>query len=130
MTPVSLRLSLRAKDEDEQFVSFYPLVSAVKSAYRLWSRMNIIVRMISGALQDAYNNSYHRVVIVYGFLSRLSVVVSAVLVLLAWWAIEVGHMQWMRKQRIAKGDLGKLREAAIPRRKRSSKQAYLQGLLR
>ncbi|KAK7704294.1 hypothetical protein SLS57_010543 [Botryosphaeria dothidea] len=67
--------------------------------------MNIIVRVITGAIQDRDNNSYDHVVIVYVVLSMSCVVVSLCLVLISWRAIDLRRLQWTRKQRIAKGDL-------------------------
>ncbi|GME48608.1 MFS transporter [Neofusicoccum parvum] len=67
--------------------------------------MNIIVRVITGAIQDRDNNSYDHVVIVYVVLSMSCVVVSLCLVLISWRAVDLRRLQWTRKQRIAKGDL-------------------------
>ncbi|KAF2703066.1 major facilitator superfamily transporter [Pleomassaria siparia CBS 279.74] len=67
--------------------------------------MNIIVRIIAGVLQDYDDNSYRRVVQLYVFLAAMSVVVSALLVLLSWRSIDLRYLQWTRKQRLAKGQL-------------------------
>ncbi|KAL3418779.1 hypothetical protein PVAG01_09000 [Phlyctema vagabunda] len=67
--------------------------------------MNIIVRVVTGVLQDADNDSYDRVTIVYVFLAGCSVAVSLLLILLALYSVDLGRLQWTRKQRIAKGQL-------------------------
>lgn len=67
--------------------------------------MNIIVRVITGVIQDADNNSYDRVTIVYVVLAGLSVVVSLALAVLTWRSADIGHLQWSRKSRIARGDI-------------------------
>ncbi|KAG4282030.1 hypothetical protein FPRO06_10933 [Fusarium proliferatum] len=67
--------------------------------------MNIIVRIITGKIQDADNNSYDKVTIVYVVLAGLSVVVSILLAIGAWKSVDLGHLQWSRKKRIAQGSL-------------------------
>lgn len=75
--------------------------------------MNIIVRVITGAIQDADNDSYDHVVIVYVVLAAASVLVSILLIALSWWSIDLGNLQWTRKQRIANGDLWNERKRAF-----------------
>jgi EamA domain-containing membrane protein RarD len=65
--------------------------------------MNIIVRVITGRIQDADNDSYDRVTIVYVILAGCSVVVSILLSGLCWKTVDLGHLQWSRKKRIARG---------------------------
>lgn len=65
--------------------------------------MNIVVRLITGVIQDRDNNSYDNVVIVYAILAGTSVAVSIGLAVLAWWSIDLGHLQWTRRTRIARG---------------------------
>lgn len=65
--------------------------------------MNIIIRIITGVIQDHDNDSYDHVTIVYVVLAAASTVVSAILVFLSWKFIDLGHLQWTRKQRLAKG---------------------------
>jgi heme A synthase len=67
--------------------------------------MNIIVRIITGKIQDADNNSYDKVTIVYVILAGLSVLVSLLLAVVAWKSVDLGHLQWSRKKRIAQGAL-------------------------
>jgi hypothetical protein len=67
--------------------------------------MNIIINLITGRIQDADNDSYDRVIIVYVVLSALSVVVSGALVVLAIFSVDLRRLQWTRKQRIANGNL-------------------------
>lgn len=68
-------------------------------------RMNIIVRVITGRIQDADNNSYDRVTIVYVILAGCSVAVSLILGFIAWRSVDLGHLQWTRKMRIARGHI-------------------------
>ncbi|KAL8409500.1 hypothetical protein RB594_007804 [Gaeumannomyces avenae] len=75
--------------------------------------MNIIVRVTTGAIQDADNDSYSRVVIVYAALAGASVLVSAALVALSWWSVDLGNLQWTRRQRIANGELWNERKRAF-----------------
>lgn len=64
--------------------------------------MNIIVRVVTGVIQDRDNNSYDHVVIVYAVLAGASVLVSLVLAVTAWSTVDLGHLQWTRKQRLAR----------------------------
>ncbi|KAJ4252729.1 hypothetical protein NW762_010635 [Fusarium torreyae] len=67
--------------------------------------MNIIVRIITGKIQDTDNNSYDKVTIVYVILAGLSVLVSLLLAVVAWKSVDLGHLQWSRRKRIARGSL-------------------------
>ncbi|KAK2054665.1 major facilitator superfamily transporter [Colletotrichum caudatum] len=75
--------------------------------------MNIIVRVVTGAIQDADNDSYDHVVIVYVVLAAASVLVSIMLIALSWWSVDLGNLQWTRKQRIAHGELWNERKRAF-----------------
>ncbi|KAK5448111.1 hypothetical protein LTS15_009135 [Exophiala xenobiotica] len=81
--------------------------SVFGSAYALKitmnNAMNIIVRVITGVIQDRDNDLYDHVTIVYVILAGLSVAVSLLLVFLSWKSVELGNLQWTRKQRLAKG---------------------------
>ncbi|KAH6674024.1 major facilitator superfamily domain-containing protein [Plectosphaerella plurivora] len=66
---------------------------------------NIIMRIITGVIQDADNNSYDRVTIVYVFLAAASTAVSMAMLLGCFWATELQILQFSRKQRIRFGDL-------------------------
>ncbi|KAF9872097.1 major facilitator superfamily transporter [Colletotrichum karsti] len=81
------------------FGSAYAVKVAMNNA------MNIIVRVVTGAIQDADNDSYDHVVVVYVILAAAAVAVSVMLIFLSWWSIDLGNLQWTRKQRIANGDL-------------------------
>lgn len=83
----------------EVFGSGYAIKNAINNA------MAIIIRIITGVIQDRDGNSYDRVVVVYVFLSVGSVAVA--LVMLAWSRFDVilGGLQWTRKQRVARGHL-------------------------
>ncbi|KAI0153407.1 major facilitator superfamily transporter [Pestalotiopsis sp. NC0098] len=64
--------------------------------------INIIVRIVAGVIQDADDNSYDNVVILYVAMAACSVVVSCVLIFMAWRSPDLGHLQWSRKQRMAR----------------------------
>ena len=78
--------------------------------------MNIIIRIITGVLQDRSpaSNPYMEVTPVYVVLSVLSFVVAIVLVSLFLLSktsqrfekiyVDIGRLQWTRKQRLARGD--------------------------
>ncbi|EFQ25992.1 major facilitator superfamily transporter [Colletotrichum graminicola] len=100
---------------------------AVKMAMN--NSMNIIVRVVTGVIQDADNDSYDHVVIVYAILSGASVLVSIILIALSWWSIDLGNLQWTRKQRIAHGELWNERKRVFyedngPRNKIISKACF------
>ncbi|KAJ3463707.1 hypothetical protein MRS44_008493 [Fusarium solani] len=79
--------------------------SAYSIKITLNNAMNIIVRVITGRIQDADNNSYDRVTIVYVILAGCSVAVSLILGFVAWRSVDLGHLQWTRKMRIARGHI-------------------------
>jgi MFS family permease len=61
--------------------------------------MNIIVRVITGVIQDRDNDSYDNVVIVYAVDAGLAMLVSLMLITIAWKTIDLRHLQWSRKKR-------------------------------
>lgn len=67
--------------------------------------MNIMVAIICGVIQDADNDSYERVTIVYVVLAMGSAVTSFVLIVMGWWSVDLGRLQWTRKQRLARGHI-------------------------
>ncbi|OAG06184.1 MFS general substrate transporter [Paraphaeosphaeria sporulosa] len=83
--------------------------SVFGSAYALKitmnNAMNIIVRVITGVIQDRDNNSYDRVTIVYVVLAGVSVAVSLGLSVASWKFVDLRQLQWSRKLRIARGDV-------------------------
>ncbi|OAA70635.1 MFS transporter [Cordyceps fumosorosea ARSEF 2679] len=83
----------------EVFGSGYAIKNAINNS------MNIIIRIITGVIQDRDNNSYDRVVVVYVFLSVGSVAVALVLLVWSRFDVILGRLQWTRKQRLAKGHL-------------------------
>ncbi|RAQ98996.1 mfs transporter [Stemphylium lycopersici] len=89
----------------EVFGSGYAVKIAVNNS------MNIIIRIVTGVIQDRDNNSYDNVVIVYVILAAGSVVVASVLVACGFFNPDLGHLQWTRKQRIAKGKVINERKA-------------------
>ncbi|KAI8941144.1 hypothetical protein NX059_002381 [Plenodomus lindquistii] len=83
----------------EVFGSAYAVKIAVNNS------MNIIVRIVTGVIQDRDNDSYDNVVIAYVALAAGSTLVGALLFAGSFWTVDLKHLQWIRKQRIAKGDL-------------------------
>lgn len=65
--------------------------------------MNIIVRVITGDIQDRDNNSYDNVTKVYVVLAGCSVAVSLALLVVTQLSVNLRHLQWSRKKRIFKG---------------------------
>ncbi|KAJ5738438.1 hypothetical protein N7493_001593 [Penicillium malachiteum] len=81
--------------------------SVFGSAYSLKVTMNnamsIILRIITGALQDADDNSYRRVVQVYLFFACAASVVSGALLIGALMNQNLAPLQWSRKKRLSSG---------------------------
>lgn len=74
--------------------------------------MNIVVRVITGVIQDRDNNSYDHVVIVYAILAAGAVLVSVVLLAASYWKVDLRRLQWTRKQRQRNGEvINDLRES-------------------
>lgn len=67
--------------------------------------MNIIIRVVTGAIQDADDNAYTRVTIVYIFFAICSLCVSSILLVTTFYNIDLGRLQWTRKQRLARGHI-------------------------
>lgn len=65
--------------------------------------MSIIIRIITGALQDADDNSYRHVVQVYLFLAAASMVVGSALLLGSYVAVNLAPLQWTRQKRLTSG---------------------------
>ncbi|KAH6629754.1 major facilitator superfamily domain-containing protein [Boeremia exigua] len=94
--PATIIDSIRTSMFDPSvFGSAYALKITMNNA------MNIIVRVITGVIQDRDNNSYDRVTIVYVILAGVSVVVSLALSILSWKFIDLRQLQWSRKLRVA-----------------------------
>lgn len=80
------------------------MVTKLASALTLY-RINIIVRIVSGVIQDADDDSYDHVVILYVAMAAASVTVSCIIIFLAWRSPDLGHLQWTRKQRLARSNV-------------------------
>lgn len=63
----------------------------------------------AGVIQDGDGGSYDRVVILYLAFSVMSAVGCFVLMIFAWYTVDLGCLQWTRKQRIARSDILKER---------------------
>jgi nitrate/nitrite transporter NarK len=92
----SIRTSMRYH---EVFGSGYAIKIAVNNS------MNIIVRIVTGVIQDRDNNSYDNVVVIYVVLAASSVVVACALFACSFWHVDAMILQWTKKQRSRKGDL-------------------------
>lgn len=66
-------------------------------------RMSIIIRIITGALQDADDNSYRRVVQVYLVLGAGATVVGAAILIGSFFTPNLALLQWTRKKRLTSG---------------------------
>lgn len=65
--------------------------------------MNVIIRIITGALQDADNDSYRRAVRVYLFQAAASVVVGLAILIGSFFVDSLAVLQWTRKYRLKNG---------------------------
>ena len=83
----------------EVFGSGYAVKIAVNNS------MTIFVRIITGVIQDRNNNSYNDVVKGYVFLAAGSFVVGTGLLATSFWTVDLGLLQWTKKQRMAKGEI-------------------------
>ncbi|KAL4896424.1 putative MFS transporter [Aspergillus ambiguus] len=74
-------------------------------AFRLTSHdaMGIIIRLVTGVLQDLDNDSYHRVNYVYLGLAVVSMVIALAILVAALWGNDFGPLQWSRKRRFTDG---------------------------
>ncbi|CAG8080790.1 unnamed protein product [Penicillium olsonii] len=81
--------------------------SVFGSAYALKVTMNnamsIIIRIITGALQDADDNSYRRVVQVYLVLGAGATIVGMALLVGTFFTDNLALLQWTRKKRLSSG---------------------------
>lgn len=62
------------------------------------------MRILTGVLQDADDNSYHRVVRVFAFLGCAAMTASFILAIASTQHVDLARLQWSRKKRLAKGD--------------------------
>ncbi|KAJ5335074.1 hypothetical protein N7452_007477 [Penicillium brevicompactum] len=81
--------------------------SVFGSAYSLKVTMNnamsIIIRIITGALQDADDNSYRRVVQVYLVLGAGATVIGTAILIGTFFTDNLALLQWTRKKRLTSG---------------------------
>ncbi|KAH7385589.1 major facilitator superfamily domain-containing protein [Phaeosphaeria sp. MPI-PUGE-AT-0046c] len=92
----SIRTSMRYQ---EVFGSGYAIKIAVNNS------MNIIVRIVTGVIQDRDKNSYDNVVIIYVALAAASVVVAGTFIVCSFFNVEAMVLQWTKKQRRSNGHL-------------------------
>ena len=65
--------------------------------------MSIIIRIITGALQDADDNSYRRVVQVYLVLGAGATVIGTAILIGTFFTDNLALLQWTRKKRLTSG---------------------------
>ncbi|RMZ74176.1 mfs transporter [Pyrenophora seminiperda CCB06] len=92
----SIRTSMRYQ---EVFGSGYAIKIAVNNS------MSIIIRVVSGVVQDRDHNSYDNVVVIYVVLAAGAVVVAGALFACSFWHVDAKILQWTRKQRWQKADM-------------------------
>lgn len=66
--------------------------------------MNIVIRILTGVIQDHDDNSYNHVVIVYVILAAGAVVVSVTLFVWSFFTNDLRRLQWTRKERQRSGE--------------------------
>ncbi|KAK1143588.1 hypothetical protein N8T08_006198 [Aspergillus melleus] len=89
--------------------------------------MNIIMRLVTGSLQDEDNGSYHRVNMIYLGAAAILMAVSVAILLAALLNQNLAPLQWSRKERLAFGStrLAALREHHLVARYRWNRWASL-----
>lgn len=65
--------------------------------------MSIVIRIITGALQDADDDSYRRVVQVYLVLAAGSLVVGSAILIGSFMTDNLAPLQWTRQKRLSSG---------------------------
>jgi hypothetical protein len=65
--------------------------------------MNIIIRIITGALQDADDNSYRRAIQVYLFQGAAGLAIGLGILVGSFFAAELDLLQWTRWKRLSQG---------------------------
>jgi len=77
--------------------------------------MSIIIRIITGALQDADNNSYGRVVQVYLVLAAGATLVGTAILVGSFLTDNLALLQWTRQKRLTSGAeiIERLRERSL-----------------
>jgi hypothetical protein len=83
----------------EVFGSGYAIKIAVNNS------MNIIIRIVTGVIQDRDKNSYDNVVVIYVALAAGSVAVAIGLLACSFWHTDAKILQWTKKQRSRNGEM-------------------------
>lgn len=65
--------------------------------------MSVIIRILTGVIQDADGNAYTRVVRVYAFFGCASLAISLFILALSFYSPDLGRLQWSRKKRLTQG---------------------------
>ncbi|KAJ6009379.1 hypothetical protein N7522_004395 [Penicillium canescens] len=101
--------------------------SVFGSAYALKVTMNnamsIIIRIITGALQDADDDSYRRVVQVYLVLAAGSLVVGSAILIGSFMTDNLAPLQWTRQKRLSSGAaiIDRIRERSLVTERRRTR---------
>ncbi|PWY86073.1 MFS general substrate transporter [Aspergillus heteromorphus CBS 117.55] len=119
------------------FGSAYAIKVTMNNAYdpqiqalTMVSRMTIIIGIITGALQDADDDSYRRAVRVFLFLAICCSIVSIVLLIGSIVGRDLAPLQWTRKKRLTSGPafISELREDHLVTHYQRSR-VYISSLL-
>jgi hypothetical protein len=86
-------------------------------------RMSIIIRIITGALQDADDDSYRRVVQVYLVLAAGSLVVGSAILIGSFMTDNLAPLQWTRQKRLNSGAavIDRIRERSLVTERRRTR---------
>jgi hypothetical protein len=99
--------------------------------YFLWFRMNIIIRIMTGALQDADDNSYQRAVQVYLFQGAAGLAIGLGILVGSFFAAELDLLQWTRWKRLSQGPeiIQRLKERNLVLNPRRTKRIAITGFV-
>jgi len=107
----------------EVFGSAYSVKIAINNS------MAMIIRIVTGVIQDRDNNSYDGVVVVYAVLAAGSVIVAIVMFLYSFWNVDLGRLQWTKKQRLRKGEVINERKEQFEGRKAGKRNRKISLML-
>ncbi|KAL3447473.1 major facilitator superfamily domain-containing protein [Aspergillus insuetus] len=93
--------------------------------------MNIIIRIITGALQDADDNSYRRAVQVYLFQGAAGLAIGLGILVGSFFAAELNLLQWTRWKRLSQGPeiIQGLKERNLVLNPRRTKRIAIMGFV-
>lgn len=91
--------------------------------------MSIIIRIITGTLQDADDNSYRRVVQVYLVLAAGALVVGTTILIGSFMTDNLAPLQWTRHKRLTSGSaiIERIRERSLVLQHRRTRNISMVG---